>query len=140
MLSREKWTLLEEDGLPARGKILHKSGFVYLYTSQIAIPRGGIICSKKPNKTNTQIGSGHFLCLSAYLFKKNTFLAPPDQTNTQKNSREQKKASHRDLCICVSVYRSKEITALGDEKVRNSLRQLESLRVTISHKLVKIWS
>ena len=89
-----------------------KYGFVYLYTSQIAIPRGGIICAKKPNKTNTQIGSGHFLCLSVYPFKKNTFLAPPDQTNTQKNSREQKKASHRDLCICVSAYRSKKITAL----------------------------
>ena len=90
-----------------------KYGFVYLYTSQIAIPRGGIICAKKPNKTNTQIRSGHFLCLSVYLFKKNTLLAPPDQTNIQKNSREQKKASHRDLYICVSVYRSKKITALS---------------------------
>ena len=56
MSSWGKWILLEEDGLPARGKILDKSGFVYLYTSQIAIPRGGIICAKKPNKTKTQIG------------------------------------------------------------------------------------
>lgn len=54
--SRGKWILLEEDGLPARGKILDKSEFVYLYRSQIAIPRGGIICAKKPNKTNTQKG------------------------------------------------------------------------------------
>jgi len=85
--------------------------FVYSFISQIAIPRGRIIRAKKPNKTNTQIGSGHFLCLSVYLFKKNTLSGLPDKTDTQKNSQEQKNLRTSDLCIRVSVYRAKKITA-----------------------------
>jgi len=81
---------------------------VYSFISQIAIPRGRIIRAKKPNKTNTQIGSGHFLCLSVYLFKKNTLSGLPDKTDTQKNSQEQKNLRTSDLCIRVSVYRVKK--------------------------------
>jgi len=46
-----------------------------------------------------------------YLFKKNTLSGLPDKTDTQKNSQEQKNLRTSDLCIRVSVYRAKKITA-----------------------------
>ena len=57
-----------------------------------------------------------FLCVSGYSRKKNTYLTKFHKMDTQKNSREQKKASHRLLRIRVSVYRTNKNTALASQE------------------------
>ncbi len=54
-----------------------------------------------------------FQCVSGYSRKENPFFTKIHKTDTRKNSREQKKTSHRLLRIGVSVYQATKNTALG---------------------------
>ena len=68
------------------------------------------LCEKAEQNKYTN-RSGHFLAFICVSVQKNTFLALPDRTHTQKNSREQKKASHQRFAYLRICLRAKEITA-----------------------------
>ena len=86
--------------------------FVYLYRWQIDIPRGGIICTKKPNKTILHNGSGHFLVFICESVQKKRLFGLSQQNRYEKEQSRTKKASQRDLCVCVSEYPPNKNTAL----------------------------
>ena len=70
------------------------------------------LCEKaEQNKYTNRFG--HFVAFMCVSVQKKRLFGLSGQNRYAKEQRRTKKPSHRDLYICISVYRSKEITALG---------------------------